>query len=96
MLHLVFIALLQAATVDPAQAQAPETDPASAQQTAQEPTQQTSQPSPHERVRCRSEVITGTRLTRRVCTTPAEDAAQEAEGRSFVNRLQSQNPLQSN
>jgi len=92
MIDLVLIALLQAAAGDPAPAA--ETPPQQTQQTEQAQGQPESQPA--EERRCRREVVVGTRMTRRVCTTPSEDRAAEQEARRLTDRAQSQMGLQAN
>lgn len=90
MIDLIFIALLQAVAGDPAQPA--DTAP---QQTAEAPaatqTETATQTTPAaEEVRCRREPIVGTRLSQRVCTTAAQDAAMREDARQMVNRGQSQ------
>lgn len=91
MFDLILVALLQAVAGDPAQpaetAQQTSEAPATAAQTEAAP-QQT--PSEAEPVRCRREPIVGTRLSRRVCTTAAQDAAMREDARQMVNRGQMQ------
>ena len=93
MIDFILVALLQAVAGDPAGP--PETanspaPPAAEQSTAQMPRQE------GEQVRCRREIITGTRVTRRVCTTPEQDRAMSDESRAFVDQAQRQMPAQSN
>jgi hypothetical protein len=99
MLDLVFIALLQAVAGDPA---AP-ADPAQAAPpaTTEQPADQTSEPAAdadegQDEVRCRREPVVGTRLSRRICTTAAQDQAMREDARNMVNRAQSQSPSRSN
>jgi hypothetical protein len=88
MFDLILVALLQAAAGDPAQPAetAPQTSEAPAVQ-AEAPQQAT---PAEEEVHCRREPIVGTRLSQRVCTTAAQDAALREEARQMINRGQSQ------
>jgi GTP cyclohydrolase II len=92
MIHLVFIALLQAATTDPAVADpAAQTTPAAVQQTTTAQTEEQAEAAPAApRVRCRRERVTGSSLSRRVCTTEDQDEAMREDARNMVNRAQSQ------
>ncbi len=47
-------------------------------------------------MRCRTEAIVGSRLGRRVCMTQAEEDALRQDSRDYINRAQSQMPLNSN
>lgn len=91
MLDLILVALLQAVAGDPAQPAetAQQTTEAPAAPAAETPApQQAAQGS--DEVRCRREPIVGTRLSQRVCTTAAQDAAMREDARQMVNRGQSQ------
>jgi hypothetical protein len=96
MLDLIFVALLQAAAGDPA---VPADTPTAAQ-TEETPTEQVTvqQPAPaeDERVRCRREPVVGTRLSRRICTTAAQDRALADDARDMVNRAQGQMTVREN
>jgi hypothetical protein len=93
MIDLVLIALLQAAVGEPAPAAEA---PAQAAEQQAEQVEAENEASQAERRRCRREVIVGTRLTRRVCTTASEDRQIENDAREFTSRTQSQMPLQGN
>lgn len=47
------------------------------------------------RMRCRTETVLGSRLSRRVCLTQAEEDAWRQDSRDYLNRAQSQMPLSS-
>jgi hypothetical protein len=98
MIDLILIALLQAAAGDPAPAgQTPATPQATEDATqAAEGAQGQDQAQTEERRRCRREIVVGTRMTRRICTTASEDRAAEREARDFVQGAQGQTPLQGN
>jgi hypothetical protein len=89
MIGLIFVALFQAAAGAP-EAPAPtggETAPPAAEAPAQSPSAK-----PEERLRCRREAITGTRLARRICTTVHEDQIIADESRDQLRRMQSELP----
>lgn len=92
MIQLMFISLLQA-VAGPLEGAPAQTDPAAA--AASEPSAQQQAPQP-QRVRCRRERLTGTRLASRVCTTPEQDQANTDDARQATERFQSQMPLQGN
>jgi hypothetical protein len=96
-IDLILIALFQAAAGDPAPAQTPATPQASEDAAqAAEGAQGQDQAQAEEPRRCRREVVVGTRLTRRVCTTASEDREAAREARDFVQGAQGQTPLQGN
>jgi len=92
MIDLIFVALLQAAAGQAEPANTP-SEPA-AQSAGQSTTQAQAPQQPHER--CRRELITGTRLTQRVCTTVGQDEHMADESRDILQRAQSTMPLSSN
>jgi hypothetical protein len=98
MIDLILIALFQAAAGDPAPAQNPAATPQATEDAAQtaEGAQGQEQTQTEERRRCRRELVVGTRMTHRVCTTASEDRAAAREARDFVQDAQSQTPLQGN
>lgn len=88
MLDLVLVSLFQVvagAAGAPAQAAPSAQQPAADNQQAQPPAR---------RERCRRENITGTRLSRTVCTTEAQDGEIEAESREQIHRMQMNMGLQ--
>lgn len=97
MIDLILVALFQAAAGDPAPAHTPATPQAneSTDQAAESPQGQ-NQAATEEPRRCRREVVVGTRMTRRVCTTASEDREAAREARDFVQGAQGQTPLQGN
>ncbi len=98
MIDLILIALFQAAAGDPAPAEQAPATPQAAEGAAQagEGAQGQDQAATEERRRCRREVVVGTRMTTRVCTTASEDRQAEREARALTHRAQSQTPLTSN
>jgi hypothetical protein len=98
MIDLILIALFQAAAGDPAPAEQAPATPQATEGAAQaaEGAQGQEQAPTQERRRCRRELIVGTRMTQRVCTTASEDRQAEREARDFVQGAQGQTPLQGN
>lgn len=86
MIEFVFVALLQAVAGQP-DTSGPA--PASQEQTSAPSTAAPGGGEP-ERLRCRREPIIGTRLSRRICTTEAEDQMITDESRNMINRIQGQ------
>lgn len=89
MIDLMLVALLQAVAGDPAQPAEPVQQTSEAPAAAATPPVQQTTPAADE-VRCRREPIVGTRLSQRVCTTAAQDAAMREEARQMINRGQGQ------
>jgi hypothetical protein len=81
MVDLIFVALLQAVSGDPA---APAEN---ATQVAEAPAATQTE---DEGIRCERRTIVGTRLSERVCTTAAQRREMEEYARSQINRGQSQ------
>ena len=95
MLDLVLIALFQAAAGDPAAAPAPAEAPA-ATEPAPQPAAQTPDTADATRMHCYREIITGTRLTRRVCRSEADLRLQDEETRRTMHQIQRPQPLNGN
>lgn len=69
--------------------------PAQALPSTQQPVAENQQVQPAgPRERCRRENITGTRLSRTVCTTESQDDQIEAESREQIHRMQMNMGLQ--
>lgn len=98
MIDAVFVVLFQVAAGAPVAPPAPEAAPVTeAQSAATETAAQTQdQEAAERRRRCRREASTGSRLPVARCSSASEDAAVENDSRSFLNRAQSQIPLNSN
>ena len=102
MLGVLFVSFLQAVAGPPSLPPAADQGPAAAaseqaaggeDNSAQEAG---SAPNERRRMRCRTEAIVGSRLGRRVCMTQAEEDAWRQDSRDYINRAQSQMPLNSN
>ena len=93
MIDLLLSALFQTVAGDPNPVE--EAPQEATEQTEQQPSAENGTSST-ERRRCRRELIVGTRMTRRVCTTAEEDRQAEREARDMVNRAQSMSGLQGN
>jgi hypothetical protein len=93
MIDLIFVALFQAAA-GPAEPANTQPEPAATQSAGQSTAQAQTEQQPHER--CRREIITGTRLTQRVCTTANQDQELADDSRDMLQRAQSGMPLHSN
>lgn len=81
MMDVLFVLLLQAAGGEPAQ---PAEQPAPAQVEETAPAQAAEPVGERQRLRCRMETLTGSRMGTRVCRTQAEQDAQSNEARRLL------------
>ena len=81
MIDALFVLLMQAAGGEPAEAAQ---QPAPAQTETTAPAQPAEAQDERNRLRCRMETLTGSRMGTRVCRTRAEQDRQSAEGRRLL------------
>ncbi|TPW06335.1 MAG: hypothetical protein FD124_1765 [Alphaproteobacteria bacterium] len=101
MIGVLFVSLFQAVAGAPSTP--PTTDPAPASAPAAQAAAPGGvvAPAPNAKdarnqLRCRTQRVTGSRMGRRVCMTPAEEEAWRQDSRAYLERVQSQMPATGN
>lgn len=101
MISVLFVSLFQAVVGAPADLPAP--PPAAAvapgapsAEAVGTPAPNAAAVAPRDQMHCRRETVTGSRFTRRVCLTKAEEDAWRTDSRRWLEHAQSQMPTKGN